>query len=280
MQPDFCSDPGRRFLYDNLLRYFTNEAAAPVVGNAKCKICGDVVACVKIDKATNEGTCLAQHAITSKRPERLVDGVRPTHDAPVKPGFNAFNDKYFVMIASSERGFINTNIPPVVPLPDNIIAVRKGEERVSEIRRDLLENPPNGPYVAIVFEGRNASIPIILVENDDEVVISGADAPTRLDRRAFAKALAAGKALGPDHFWMASQMKRVLLEEGASGKLSARVGGKQRTLTVAEAMEALKSLGLSNLRQIFEDVPVAGNPIAWVSQSILAGDAGTEQTEQ
>lgn len=279
MRPDFCFDPGRRLLYEHLLRYFTDEATAPPIGHARCKICGAIVDCVRLDKATMEGTCLAQHAITTKRPERLVDGARPTHDAPVRPGFNAFNDKYSVMIASAERGFINTDIRPVMQLPDNITAVRKGEKPIGEIRSDLLENPPAAPYVAIILEGRNASIPIILVENDDEVVISGGDTPTRLDRRAFAKALAAGKALGRDHFQLASRMKMTLLNEGPSGTLSANVDGKKRTLTVPEAMEALKSLGLSNLRELFEDVPVSG-PIAWAAQTILADEAGIDQTEQ
>ncbi|AOG03202.1 hypothetical protein [Bosea sp. RAC05] len=279
MRPDFCFDPGRRLLYEHLLRYFTDEATAQPIGQAKCKICGAMVDCVRVDTSKNEGTCLAQHGITSKRSEQLADGARPTHDAPVRPGFNAFNDKYTVMIASAERAFINTNIRPVMPLPDSIVAVRKGEKPIGAIRRDLLEDPPAAPYVAVILEGRNASIPIILVDNDVEVVISGDDTPTKLDRRAFAKALAAGKALGLGHFQLASRMKMTLLNAGPSGTLSANIDGKKRTLTVPEAMEALKSLGLSNLREIFEDVPVSG-PIAWAVQTILADEAGIEQTEQ
>jgi len=269
-----CADPGRSLLYEELLKYFVDQGKVETAPMGKCKICGAIVPVVNADK----DTCLAQSAIVSKRMLRLADGEPVTVDAKTVRGKNSFNDKDFILIASAERSFITTNITPVTELPPTVTAVRKGEVFASAIRQQLFENPPKPPYVAVIFAGRAATVPIIRVEDDNIVTISGGQIPISMDRRTFADSLESARGIGREMFELVGEMRRALLEQGDPSTLRATIDGRPKTISNQDAVAILSSKGIS--RDTIERCPPAGSQLYDLIRTILFNDSDQTSAQQ
>lgn len=188
---DLCADPGRRQLYDDALKYFYNEPNTDTLAIAPCKLCGQSVPCVTRD--SNGGTCIPQHAITSKRLRIHPDEKTIRYGSGTAPSSNnrgtvSFNDKGFTILASGTRRLISTNTPPSSPTPAGMEAILKAEwtfARTRALIMDLIFNPPPPPYVFVSFESQAAAIPIQQTISENQIVLNGGPLPVTIDRVHF-----------------------------------------------------------------------------------------------
>lgn len=188
---DLCADPGRRQLYDDALKYFYNEPDTDTLAIAPCKLCGQSIPCVTRD--SNGGTCIPQHAITSKRLRIHPDEKTIRYGSRTAPSNNnrgtvSFNDKGFTILASGARRLISTNTPPASPPPAGLEAILKAEWTFARTRALILElifDPPPPPYVLVSFESQAATIPIQQTVTENQIVLNGGPLPVTIDRLHF-----------------------------------------------------------------------------------------------
>jgi hypothetical protein len=172
-----CGEPGRQMFFQYAGQYF---AAHPKLMEAPagtpCGICGasDVKLWLTSAGAT---ACLAQHTITRKRAARKNAAVPLTLPAnPSDLTDNAMSSmaKGTMIVAGPRRAMIVTKLMPERAPPPGMEIRFSDKGSIRAGKRELLENPPPAPFVAIMC-GEKANYTTRITADASQIIINGPD---------------------------------------------------------------------------------------------------------
>ena len=167
-----CGDAGRQFFYEYAGKFFELEPkgkALPI--GTPCTRCGATnVELWENAKGTN--VCRAQRTITAKRQARATETepLTPTTES----GKTSLGDGHMVLVGPYVSKMV-TNLRPSSALPADLEIRMGGSRAVSLMRRDLISNPPDPPFIAIIF-GQKADHDVRITTTTSTLYLNGPDA--------------------------------------------------------------------------------------------------------
>jgi hypothetical protein len=181
---------------------------APSIKRAKpdaiCSRCGATGVTLWKTSAT-ENSCIAQIAITAKRPARSAAGDPP-------PGPDATGKftlgKGSMAIAGPHIARVLTKLSPAAGAPPSLSVTYATTGIIRTWLRELAENPPSPPFVVVIF-GQNASFPIIVTTDPSRIVINGASTRT-MDASLTKRLLTMAAKIGPEAVRDAARLRQRL----------------------------------------------------------------------
>lgn len=172
-----CEDDGLALAYDRIIRFFTPEPTLkPAQKGTPCPLCGSQLARLW-RTSSGEVKCLAQLGISGKRAGRAeTDAVIPRPDLSGKV---CFGDGA-MLIAGEHVARVVTRLYPVSPIPNDVVVLYPTKGTIRAELTALAQNPPEPPFVVIVF-GQKAGFSTQITVDTSLLVINGPD-PYVIDR--------------------------------------------------------------------------------------------------
>jgi hypothetical protein len=205
-----CGEPGRQMFFNYVGRYFAAPPSLrPLPLGMSCPRCGSTTAQLWMT-SSKEPSCLAQQTITRKRKAR-ASAAEPAIPAQNPSGKTAMGDGNMV-VAGPHKARIVTKLLPDTPLPPSLEVVfsDRGSVRASVV--DLLENPPEPPFVVIIFEKKAAFDAIVTIDRS-QIFINGTK-PQVINGFRLNQLLAVAQRVGTKELYRLMDLRRRLADGG------------------------------------------------------------------
>jgi len=165
-----CGDAGRAMFYEFVGRYFSAEPRLEKLpmGTA-CGRCGCTEAQLWVT-SYGQASCIAQQAIVRKRAGRKSpeEACAPATDTA---GMVYLGEGAFV-IAGPHVARITTRLLPDLELPRSLSVEFPRPGVIREMLKELVENPPRPPFVAIRF-GKSSAFEASVTHHESRVIVCG-----------------------------------------------------------------------------------------------------------
>lgn len=169
-----CEDPGLAMAFDHIIKYFTPEQTLRrLPAGTACPLCGSPRSALW-KTGSGDIKCLAQLGIACKRARRGVDD--PLEPRPGLSGMVAFSDGS-MLVAGPHVARVVTKLYPVHPIPDDVTVIYPSKGAIRDELISLIRNPPEPPFVAIVF-GQKAGFRAEITVDPSRIVVNGPDGHT------------------------------------------------------------------------------------------------------
>jgi hypothetical protein len=119
---------------------------------------------------SKEAVCIVQQTFTRKRKARISESEAavPSKDTS---GMSNLSSGHFA-VAGPNVALLVTNLLPDVDLPPHVKVVFLAKGRTSDAKRNLLQHPPQPPFVVIAFDMK-AGYPTEVTIDHSHIIING-----------------------------------------------------------------------------------------------------------
>lgn len=251
-----CGEPGRQMFFDHVGQYF---AAAPrlrrLPSGTVCSRCGATNVQLWMTDS-NETSCLVQLTITRKRKAR-TSPEQPAVPAQNPSGKTNMGDGNMVVAGPHVARVITRVLPDRLPPPSlHIIFSQKSSIRAGLL--DLLQNPPEPPFVAIRFT-KKATFTTRITIDRSQIFINGAEPKVAIKKR-LEEHLATAQRLGKAEFYRMMDLRFRL----AGGKVKADTDREKDQAALLKARER----GLLSPSE-FRSLPDPGSDEAFLLRTLI-----------
>jgi hypothetical protein len=224
-----CGEAGRQMFFDYVGQYFAAPPRLrPLPGATSCPRCGSTTVPLWMTDS-QEPLCLAQQTITRKRKAR-GSADEPAIPAQDRSGKTNMGDGNMVVAGPHTAKIITKLLPDTLPPPGlEVVFTKEGSIRGGIL--GLLQDPPEPPFVVIIFE-KKAIFTTKITVDPSQIFINGTK-PQVINRSRINDLMAVAQRIGKKELYRLMELRYRL----AGGE---NVKHKQRD-TDQEALLALRA---------------------------------------
>jgi hypothetical protein len=210
-----CGEAGRQMFFEYVGRYFASPPRLPPLpAGTSCPRCGSTAVQLWMTNS-KEPSCLAQQTITRKRKAR-ASGDEPAIPARDPSGKTNMGDGNMVVAGPHVAKIITKILPDMLPPPSvEIVFAKDGSIRGGIL--DLSQDPPEPPFVVIIFE-KKANFTTKITVDRSQIFINGTK-PQVINKFRINQLMAIAQRIGGREFFRLMDLRhRLAGGETANGR--------------------------------------------------------------